>query len=88
MSNHDAYLPRGEANQTSKLMASLLSSGCAETHGDPCLSRDDTLEYVESLSYQLSQIARQFDQRVLGYLLMLSAEEARCARIRSIETEN
>lgn len=88
MSNRNAYLPRGEADQTSMFIASLHSNGCAETQDEACMSLHDTLEYVETLSYQLSRIARHSDQRLLGYLLMLSAEEARCAKIRLSETGN
>lgn len=83
MSNRNADVSRHTAANSKDLIAGLLS-GADQVNIE--ISSDKTyesLEYIRALSWELSSIARKSDQRLLGYLLMLAAEEARSAQIRN-----
>jgi hypothetical protein len=82
MSNRDAYLPRVGADHAAKIISGLLSHDGENNHEEPIMVMRQKFEYIETLSYELSRIARYSDQRLLGYLLMLAAEEARCSQMR------
>jgi len=82
MSNRNADVSRHTAADTKDLVASLLSGAqqvdIEISHHKTC----ETLEYIRALSGELSTLAQKNDQRLLGYLLMLAAEEARSAQMR------